>query len=82
MNTNMIIVAILVLRFLVKLRFPASTPISSAVLLFQFSFVSTDPRTFQLGPRLFLRTGCSDSHKGLIDTGFKPEASYITKLCS
>ena len=28
-NTNMIIVAILVLRFLVKLRFPASTPISS-----------------------------------------------------
>ena len=29
LNINMIIVAILVLRFLVKLRFPANTPIST-----------------------------------------------------
>ena len=31
MNTDMIIVVILVLRFLVKLRFPASTPISASI---------------------------------------------------
>ena len=39
MNTNMIIVAILVLLVLVKLRFPASTPISTELTKFLFFLI-------------------------------------------